>query len=425
MRFWSSKAFSPAMLLVPLAAAACDGSHVTGTPILAPAGLAILSSDQGQLTTLSLYDTGAGALVRDDCIHSGQRGGALMQALSGDVTLPTQRDPVGHELALIDRMNVTLTFLDPATCAVRSQIPVGGVGPDGLGVAGFKCNPRDLIRVDAHKAYVTRYETNGSPTAANLDEGNDVLVLDPTSGQIHGRIDLTAEATAGAGVLARPDRGVYAEGHVYVTLGNFDLHFTVAGTGRVVVIDPASDAVTGHIDLPDQKGCSGIEYLPETHKLYVACRTFTDDAATQLATSALVEIDLSGDAPGIVARVVPASALGPQPLTFSHAAVLDGLAYVTQSGSRAVPEQGVPGTTDVLQAVSLDTLAGQKLFDGGAYNLGRVAVVPETHRIYLPDGDATRPRVHVFSASSGPPVSAGEFVANPAGQLPPREIARY
>lgn len=447
MRFSSSqRAFLPAISILSLVAA-CDTSHTPAsagvgsggsaggaggagggtTSILSPGGLAVLSSDQGQLTTLSLYDPATEQLLRDDCVRSGTHGGALVQELSGDVTLPTQADPVGHEIALIDRMNVTLTFVDPATCAVRTQIAVGGVGADGHGIAGFKSNPRDLIRLDAHKAYVTRYETNATatPAAADLDDGNDVLVLDPTSGLIQKRIDLTAEATAGAGVLARPDRGVYAEGRVYVTLGNYDLRFAVAGVGRVVVIDPASDTVAGHIDLPDQKGCSGLEYLPATHKLYVACRTFTDDAAAQLATSALVEIDLSGAGLGTVARAIPAMALGAQPLTFSHAAVLDGIAYVTQSGSFPDPAQGTPASSDVLQAVWLDTLAAQKLFDGGAYNLGRVAAIAESHRVYLPDGDAIKPRVHVFSVSSGTPVAAGEFVANPAGQLPPREIARY
>jgi hypothetical protein len=452
MKSWSLKA---AVMAIPLLLTACDTSKAprsvptetggsgeagatgaaggaTGAggegvlPIAVPGGLAILSSDYAS-TSVSLFDPGTNTLVRDDCIRSGITGGALTQRLSGDATLPTQADPVGHELVVIDRTNVTLSFVATPNCVVRKQISVGGAGSDGFGIAGFKANPHDFIRVDEHHAYVTRYEINSTPTpsAADLDEGNDLLVIDPATGQVQRRIDLTDQVTAGPGVLARPDRGVFAEGRVYVTLGNYDLTFKVAGAGRVVVIDPASDTVVGRIDLPDQKGCSGIEYAPATHKLYVACSSAGGDWPTRIATSAVVEIDIGGASLGTLGRVIPARALGAQPLTFVTAAVLDGTAYVTQLGSFPDDTQGIPALTDALYSVNLATNALQKLFDGGAYNLGRVAVIAETKRVYLPDGDSANPRVHVFVASSGVAVSAGVFEANPTGKLPPREIVRY
>ena len=110
----------------------------------------------------------------------------------------------------------------------------------------------------AHKAYVTRYETNGNPTAdpSDLDEGDDLLVIDPTDVRILGRISVSSYATSppeGGTTQARPDHGVLAGDRVYVTLNSISADFSVTGPGRVLVIDPATDTVTEPSTCPNRR----------------------------------------------------------------------------------------------------------------------------------------------------------------------------
>jgi hypothetical protein len=408
---------------VAVASGACDTSSAPGGSTAAvggsnlpPIGLAILDSDYAS-TSVSLYDPSQGRL-QDDCIHTGALGAGRVD-LSGDVTLSTVSSPVGREILVVDRGNATVSFVEP-TCTLRQQISVS---------TGFKSNPRDVIVIDAHKAYVTRYETNAAPTPdpGDFDEGNDVLVVDPSTGAVTGRIDMAGQAAGDPTVLARPDRGVLVDGRAYVTLGNLSGDFNTAGPGRVVVIDTASDTILGRIDLPGQIGCSGIDYVAATKKLYVACGGDFSDPATQATASALVELDVgaAGSTLGALGQVVKADAIGPQPLNFVTPAVAEGIAYLEALGSLADPTSGTPASSDVLFAVALGTGDIAKVYDGGAFNLGRVAVLPEVARLFIPDGDEANPRVHVFDTSSGSISEITAFEANPAGKLPAREIVRY
>jgi hypothetical protein len=395
------------------ATAPTGGGGASAAP---PVGLAVLSSDYSS-TSLSLHDPSTGQL-HDECFHTGGVG-AGMQDLSGDATLPTEGDPSSRDIVIIDRGNATLDVVTPG-CALRRQISVS---------TGFRANPRDVITVDAHKIYVTRYETNAKPTAApgDFDEGNDVLIVDPIAGTVLGRIDLGSEVSGAPGVLARPDRGVLLDGRVYVTLGNLNADFSQAGPGRVVVIDPATDTVLGHIDLAQQVGCSGITAVAAAKKLYVACWGDSSGGSDQAASSALVEITVpgAGQALGTLGTVVKASALGTRPLGFVTTAVLNGIAYVQQVGALPDPQAGTPASSDVLYAVALGTGDRVKVFDGGAFNLGRVAALSENARVYVPDGDTHLPRVHVFELAGGSVTELPAFEPNPAGHLPPREAARY
>ncbi len=399
--------------------AAADGGTDAGASVALPTALAILASDY-KVTTVSLYDPVSGQLT-EGCVHTGASGASLAQPLSGDVALPSQPQQ-GGELRLIDRKNSVVTFVDPTSCVPRAQLSVS--------TGGFKANPRDIISVSAHKAYVTRYESNPTPTddPSDFDEGNDLLVIDPlvvgsAQAAILGRLPLVDYATSvdGVTILARPDRGIFANGKVYVTLGNLSVKF-VPGPGRVVVIDPATDAVTDVVDLPNWKECSGIEYVAATNRIYVSCWGSPNDA-DQAATSALVEIDVSGERAAI-GRVVPASKIGNLPINFSYAAVIGETAFVGTFGVSDF-KTGAVITPDAFQAVSLATVTATKLLDGGAYNFGRAAVDPVGMKVFLPDGDAVAPRVHVFDASGAVPVASGMFEPDTAGHLAPREIAWY
>lgn len=399
--------------------AGCGGG-VGKLPIGAnPTGFAILSSNY-KVTSVALYNPDTGILT-DDCVHSGEA--QLPQNLSGDATLPSAQQENG-ELIVIDSGNSTLTFVDPATCIPRTQQSVG---------TAFDANPHDVVMISAHKAYVTRYNTNANPTAdpADFDEGDDLLVIDPSvtdpsRSPVLNRIDLASYASSvpGATLRADPDRAVLAAGKVYVTLNSISADYSVTGPGRVVVVDPATDSVTSVIDLPDQRDCSGIQYLPVQKRLYVSCGgTFADP--NQVAQSALVEIDISGAAP-VLGRVVSASSLpANQALNFFYSAVLGDTAFIGTLGTFADATTGTAATPDGFYAVPLGGGAPVMLGTGGPSKLGIGAVDPVTKKIFLPDADDLMPRVHVYEADGTTSVAASDFQANPAGGLPPRAVAPY
>jgi hypothetical protein len=59
---------------------------------------------------------------------------------------------------------------------------------------------------------------------------------------------------------------------------------------------------------------------------------------------------------------------------------------------------------------------------GGAFNLGRTALLATPPTLFVPDADAAHPLVHVLDLGGAAPV---DIDANPSQHLPPREIAWY
>lgn len=103
-------------------------------------------------------------------------------------------------------------------------------------------NPHDIAFAAPDKAYVTRYER------ATL------LIVDPTTGAdcagfVRGTIDLSALADADG--LPEMDQAVVIGGKLYVTLQRLDRRnfFRPSDRSTIAVIDVATDAVVGTIDL--------------------------------------------------------------------------------------------------------------------------------------------------------------------------------
>ena len=385
---------------------ACDSSSSSqAVGLTATSALAILSTDY-KSSSVALYDPATKKLV-DDCLWP--------SALSKDTALATGTQ--GGEVVVLDREQSLVDFVIPSSCRLRAQLSVS--------TGGFKSNPHDVVHVSATKAYVLRYEQNAAPTPApdDFDEGDDLLIIDPSTLAITGRIDMSSHATKAGDTMveARPDRGVLSNGLVYVTLNNLSGDFSTFGPGRVVVVDPATDAVTGTVDLPDQANCEGIVADDVAKKLYVSCGgSFTD--ADQRATSALVEIDVSGATPAL-GKIVTGKSLGTQPVSLLGAALFAGNAFTSTAGSLDFTT-GAETAPDTLYSIDLATGAGTKVVDGGAFNLGRPAVDGATKTLFLPDGDPVTPRVRVFDVS-GAPTAGTPFEANPTEHLPPREVSWY
>jgi hypothetical protein len=353
--------------------------------------------------------------MRDDCINSGTgAGGGLSATLSGDVTLPSQPQR-GNDLWLIDRGNAALTVLDPATCAVRRQMSVG---------TGFRSNPHDVVVVSDAKAYVPRYERNAATPANPNATGDDLLIVNPVSGAVLGHIDLSAYAVpaAGATIRARPDRAVIAAGKVFVTLGNADAQLAVTTEARLVIVDPASDAVTGTLALTGLTDCSAMDVLPGGALLFVACGgTFGD--VDQPLESGVALVDLTVDPP-VLLRVISAVALNARPVNFAWVVGLSpNRAFAGTFGAFADPTRGTAATSDAAFVFDPSNGHATQLGLAAAYDLGRAA--GDAVHLFVPDATASAPRIHVYDAAAPTPSETAAFDPEPAHGLPPREIAWY
>jgi hypothetical protein len=67
-------------------------------------------------------------------------------------------------------------------------------------------NPHDVVIISDSKAYVTRYGKNAAP-GSRIEDGDDLLMVDPRDGTVGGRIDLSAYASTDALIGRRPPPG--------------------------------------------------------------------------------------------------------------------------------------------------------------------------------------------------------------------------
>jgi hypothetical protein len=384
------------------------GALDAGTGAVSIRGIVASHSDY-QSTAVSLLDRD-GNVVKDGCINSGTGGPGLTKTLSGDVALPSQISATSA-ITLVDRGNSTLVWIDPSTCAPLRQLAVG---------TGFKANPHDYVELSTSKAYVTRYEQNLAATSAlgDFDDGNDLLIVDPTQPKIVGRIDLTPFAPAG--VLPRADRALLVDGKVFVSLNASNAKYGSNATGRLVMVDPSADQVIGTVDLPGTKNCGAMFYLPADKKLMVACTGDYGDS-NQADGSAVVTLSLAATPPVVVAKVA-ASSVGGLLFSNSTVAALDGNSVlgVTMGDFSNTPPDG-------LWLLPQDGTLSSKIFDSAeAYSLGAVLVDAERGRVFLADGTTVAtPSVRVFDRVAGAFQATATIATNPTQKLPARALAWF
>lgn len=376
---------------------------------MGPSGIAVVNSDY-QSASVSFLDRD-GNLLKDGCFNSGSGGPSLSMTLSGDVALPTQL-VLGGPVVVVDRQNASLTWLDPTTCKPLSQLAVG---------TGFASNPHDYVWLSANKAYVPRYKNNlaATPDPGDFDDGNDLLIIDPSQPKIVGRVDL--KPFAPAGVLPMADRALLAGGMVYVSLNAISDDYATYGVGRIVMVDPVSDHVVGTIDTPGAKNCGAMTYVAAENRLLVACNGDYAAGPQQSDSSALVVIDLGLNPPAVVNQV-SAAAVGGRSFSNWAVAALDAttLLGVTEGDFSNTPP-------DKLWSVSLSGSPAALLFASTeAFTLGAVLVDGEKGRFIVADGPQKGASLlHVFDFSAGT-ITAGKTIkSNPSHSLPPRGLAWF
>ncbi len=380
------------------------GSAPEGGSTLQAQGIAVVSSDYKSASVSLLASTAAGLTVtKADCITSGTKAPQLSATLSADVVLPSRPQPK-NELVIIDRGNSAITWLDPGTCAVKRQLSLG---------SGFASNPYDVATVTEHKAYVPRYNQNPKDEA----EGSDLVVIDPTTAELKGRIDLRPYATKGdKPILARPARVIVVDDKAYVLLNNLSADFKAAGAGRIVIVDPATDTVTGMIDLPTLKNCSTMAFVAEDKALAVSCGGLFGDPQ-QLAESGVAWVDLETNPPTV--RTTAGS-------TFGRAVSPNDAAGATPWQIYTIVPGDFKGTPpDELWEYNFGNGNARKIAEAtGGFVLGGLLFDSVNKRLLMADAADKMPLVRSFDFAEVLPARGPTVTATPTG-LPPRTLAWY
>jgi hypothetical protein len=405
--------------IVDAAADADDGGAAgsggdAGAPVLTPpvgTGLASVNNDTGfQATSISILDP-SGGVIHGDCIDSNPANGGVIPLISTDVVLPSQPQRGGN-LVLIDRGNGLLTTVNPTTCQVTNQILVPGAG-------GVKTNLHDVVTVADHKAYVTRYQPNAAATSP-AQMGNDVVVIDPTTGAFVSRIDVDAYASTvvGTTILARPDRALIAGGKIVVSLNEADASYKTYGDGRIIVIDPTTDAVVASVTLTGLRDCEGMDYIASTATLLVACGG-TYMAADQSLQSGIAVVDLGASPPSLTTTITGA-AFGNQPVNFSWVLA----APPAGGGTRAFAGTNDPNLVapDVLFAFDYVLGTTAQVTTSSPYSIGPSAAT--TSLLFVPEFLGSTPKIQLFDITGVPQVTTA-FAPDTVNNLSPVQVGWY
>ncbi len=344
--------------------------------------IAVVNSDYST-SSVSLL-AADGTLCADNVIHSGSVAPKLVNALSGDVTLPTSRHPDGT-IILLDRFYAVLTALDPTTLAVARQVKL----PDGS-------NPHDV-------AYV------GGTAYVSLADANELLGLDSKTFAPAGSIDL--QPLADPGFEARPSKMTVIQGRLAVCLVHMETtSFANAGPGVIALVEPSAAAPARLADFGDFQNCAALDGADEVGAFVAFTGVFEGGEAQQIAHSGLAYVDLVTET---VAWSRGAQELFGRPIGRNIAAVDSCRVLVLALGNLTSD----PPNSDKLYRVDRCTDEVVEVAAGGAYELG--AVLVSENVILLADANPAVPLLRRTALDTLLPMEP--VMVNPAVGLPPRE----
>jgi hypothetical protein len=348
-------------------------------------------------------------------LRSNSASPGLSVALSGDVVAPTDRVSTG-QILLIDRYPASvITIFDPAAASVVRQINVM-----------MRSNPHDALFARPDALYVTRYERKPDAGKEPFDEGSDVLVIDPGSGQITGRIDLTpAMAGAPADIEPHPDRMVLRDGKVHVLLAAYSANYQKSDDARLVTIDPATHTISGHTVVIGSRGCAGLAATQDGARFAIACSgTFGGELTPTLDGAGIAIVDRMTDGSYAVSTFLGADVVGSAPPSFSLDFVSPERLLVATFGE--LDPTGDVLRTDRLYEVDIPSATARVLAasDGEAFAFGDVRCAPGCATCVV--ADASRGGVLRLPIQEDGSLGAYDLVPVDDGYgLPPRYLGAY
>jgi hypothetical protein len=390
------------------------GAGAGGAGATCARGAAVVSSDY-LTSNVSLLDLD-GSVVSSSLISSGSAVAGLSLALGGDVALPTERVS-GEQLVLLDRYPASvITWVDLQTAEVPAQLSVA---------TGFSANPHDYVRISPTKAYVPRFEGNLDAGREQFDQGNDVVIVDPSVPEMTGRIDLV-EAMAGeaARFLPRADRAVLAGGRAYVLLGSHSEDMLESTDSRIVCIDVAQDSLSDVLVLDGLQGCAGLALSPDATEFAVSCSgAWEGDSVANVPEAGVVRVGLVPEFHEI--ERYPAQ-------SFSEGSVSTGISYAdathlvfTTYGRFAAEE--LPPADDTLIELDLDSGEFRVLLrsEETPFTLGDVRCDAACGVCFVTDAERDGGVVHRFEVGADGLSLDRAFALEPSLGLPPRLLGWF
>ncbi len=412
------------LLLLTLMAcvAACSGPGARcpaadlQTPRATPA-FALVTSDYAS-GAIALLDEG-GELLTEAYLDSGSASAGLASALSGDVSLPTE-SPAPGRLIWLDRFGVDVVgearFADGRARQLATT-------PSAIaGEAAYRANPHDVLPLPDGRWAVSRYEPNLAGDARELDRGDDLLLLEPTTGELVGRVGLEALDTnvEGPGGVtrsyARPDRMLLRGGRLVVGLARLSADFRVAAPGAIALVDVESGEITPS-SLPGLIGCGELAPARDDEtRFFVACvgPTFSDVAGRRVGAG-VASLRVAASGPAVLEWIWRAEE-HPElpPPTHALMPLEDDVVFVASMGDAG------SGEPDRLLRLSLRDATGDVVYTSAeAFTLGPGALSRDGMLLLVPDASAGVLR---FTLTGEELSSPSVLDASPCRRLPPREL---
>ncbi len=324
------------LVVVALGTAGVGGSSIASCTSYEPphdtGGVKLGVGKCGAVTVVSAdYDSTNVAIVGFDgsvqsssIISTGSKDTGLSATLTGDVVLPTFATPAPH-FVLLDRFpTAVVTWVNASDGKVEGQL--------NLNFSSGHSNPQDYVETDTHKAYISRYSDNPMPGQTPFDGGGDLVIVDPTTRTITGRIDMH-EAFVGEdpSILPRPGRMVVSGGHLYVVCAATSASFLKNADSRLVDVDLATDTIASVVTLTGSDNCLGLALSPSGERIGVTCPgAYQGQGDPDIATSALIVFDRTAGLK-VISRL-GASTFGQNPIGPSVTFATDDLLLFPTTG---------------------------------------------------------------------------------------------
>ena len=396
------------------------GLVVHGDP--APLGFAVVASDYTS-TSIALLDRDGSVLMRD-FVHSGSATTGLVTALSGDVVLPTRSGDRGI-LTLLDGFRTdVITRIDPASGEVLGQLKTHT--PDGsTDGRSYSSTPQDYVDLDASTAWVSRFEPNLDPDAAELDRGIDLIQVDPSDFALGTeRIDLSGfnaiaertnpdtQAREQVTVYARPSRMVRLGTHAVVGIARLSRSFDALGEGMGAWVDLEARTARS-VELPGLRNCAIVVPVPDDPtRVAVACAGFFLEVQREHAGLAVLVV---ADGELSVERTWRAADDAQAPMTVIGLIALGASDLLAAAPGDAETQDGegrvtMPATRDRLYRIDLASGEQRPVFEaGGRYVIGDGSFDPRQRLVLVPDAST--------DADGRPSAGVRRFVLGDDGEL--------
>jgi len=375
-----------------------DNSGVEGVDGVS--GYAVVSSDYTS-TSIALLNAD-GTILDADFINSGSAPVGLVTVLSGDVVVPTRSgDP--EVLTIVDRFKTdVVTRVDPTSGEILGQVKTHSPNSETVGETAYSSNPHDYVYFNESEAWVTRFGPNVNADEDDLDKGNDLLLINPTTFTREARISLSSLNTEGQGtnsatgetftetVYARPSKMVRLGDLLVVGLGRMSQTFFSLGEGMVALVDPEARTAEG-FELPGLKSCQTVTPVPDdATRVLVGCTGSFLAGDDERDTAGLVLLSLRDGE-----LVVEASWIGAEhpeaPLAVRNPVSLGGTQVFAYREGVGEPEDSADITVDRGFIIDLADGSQTELFrsngsgDNARYVIGSGSYDPETGLLLIPD----------------------------------------